>query len=109
MVVPIVLLAFAVGFLGRMALQDDDETAESTAPPGLTIREARNLDVGVSPAKLQHVLDGQKPAKVRRQSAGGNELLCRYYVVVDLEDTFWESCYLNGRLEVSERLKAGSD
>src|SRR5215218_6675347 len=92
--IPIVALAFAGGYFGRKALQDDE-----TESAGLTSSEARSLATGASPSELVQVLDGQRPADVRRQNAGGNELLCRYYTLVDREDEFWEICFLNGQLE----------
>jgi hypothetical protein len=47
------------------------------------------------------VLDGQKPSRARRSGGGGNELVCRLYLVVDEERTAWEFCFLNGELEIS--------
>jgi hypothetical protein len=93
--IPIVALAFAGGYFGRKALQDEETQS------GLTSAEAESLATGASPSELEQLLDGQEPADVRRQEAGGNELFCRYYTIVDREDEFWEFCFLNGRLEVA--------
>lgn len=97
--IPIVALAFAGGYFGRKAIQDDE-------PDGLTIEEARGLTVGASPQEVELALDGQKPDEVRRSSGGGSELLCRAYQVVDEEGTIWELCFLNGLLEISKPLES---
>jgi hypothetical protein len=95
--IPIIVAAFGVGYFGYEAIDDDEEPE----PAGLTIEEARNLTVGASPAKVESVLDGQEPNRVRRSSGGGSELVCRLYVVVDQEGTAWELCFLDGALEVT--------
>jgi hypothetical protein len=97
--IPIVAVAFAGGYFGRKAIQDDE-------PDGLTIEETRGLAVGASPQEVELVLDGQRPVNVRRSSGGGSKLLCRAYEVVDEEATYWELCFLDGRLEVSKQLEA---
>jgi hypothetical protein len=97
--IPIVALAFAGGYFGRKAIQDDE-------PDGLTIEEARTLTLGASPENVENVLDGQPPGKVRRSSGGGSELVCRAYEVVDEEGTIWELCFLDGQLEVSKPLES---
>jgi hypothetical protein len=93
---PIVALAFAGGYFGLSELVYDDEE-----PTGLTLEEARALPDAGPPTDLEAVVDGEKAVDTRDQSKGGIELVCRYYVVVDTEDTVWEACYLSGRLEVS--------
>jgi hypothetical protein len=100
----VVALAFAGGYFGLSKLVwDDDE------PEGLTAEEAEALPNGSSEGKLDAVIDDAEPARApRRQNADGTELLCRYYFVVDAEDTVWEACYLEGRLEVSRALPAAS-
>jgi hypothetical protein len=96
--IPIIAVAFAGGYFGRKAIQDDE-------PDGLTIEEARALTLGASPESVENVLDGQRPGTVRRSSGGGNELVCRAYGVVDEEGTIWELCFLDGRLEISKPLE----
>jgi hypothetical protein len=96
-VIPVAVLAFGAGYFGWEAIRDDEESE----PAGLTIQEARNATVGDLPARVNRVLDGQRPSRVRRSSAGGNELVCRLYLVVDGEETAWEFCFLNGELEIS--------
>jgi hypothetical protein len=97
LLVPVAMLAFGAGYFGWEALDDDEESE----PAGLTIREARNVTPGVLPAKVARVLDGQRPSRVKRSSAGGNELICRVYLIMDEEGTAWEFCFLNGELEIS--------
>jgi hypothetical protein len=96
-VIPVAVLAFGAGYFGWEAIRDDEESD----PAGLTIQEARNATVGELPARVNRVLDGQRPSRVRRSNAGGNELVCRLYLVVDEEETTWEFCFLNGELEIS--------
>jgi hypothetical protein len=96
-VIPVAALAFGAGYFGWQAIEDDEESE----PSGLTIQEARNAAIGTSPARVEHVLDGQRPGRVKRSSGGGNELICRVYVVVDEERTAWEFCFLIGELEIS--------
>jgi hypothetical protein len=94
--IPIVALAFAGGYFGLAELvYDDDE------PLGLTAEEAQSLPDAGPPSDLEAVVDGVKPVDTRDQSEGGIDLQCRYYAIVDSEDTVWEACYLGGRLEVS--------
>jgi hypothetical protein len=100
--IPIVALAFAGGYFGRKAIQDDE-------PAGLTSEEARGLTTGASAPEVEPVLDGQNPVNSRRTTAGGSELLCRAYEVVDEEGTFWELCFLDGRLEISKPLETERD
>jgi hypothetical protein len=95
--IPIAVLAFGAGYFGWQAVTDD----EPAEPEGLTIQEARNATLGAPPARIERVLDGQKPSRARRSGGGGNELVCRLYLVVDEERTAWEFCFLNGELEIS--------
>jgi hypothetical protein len=97
--IPIAVVAFGAGFFGWQAIRDDDEPE----PAGLTIQEARNVTGGALPARVNHVLDGQRPDRVRRSSAGGSELVCRLYLVVDEERTAWEFCFLDGAVEISRQ------
>jgi hypothetical protein len=96
-VIPVAVLAFGAGYFGWQSIGDDEESE----PAGLTIQEARNATLGALPARVERVLDGQRPSRVRRSNAGGNELVCRLYLVVDEEQTGWEFCFLNGELEIS--------
>ena len=94
--IPIVAVAFAGGYFGLSEIvYDDDE------PEGLTLEEARGLPDAGPPSDVEAAADGDKPVDTRDQSEGGTELLCRYYAVVDAEDTVWEACYLDGQLEIS--------
>jgi hypothetical protein len=95
--IPIVVLAFGIGYFGWKEIRGDEEAV----PTGLTIEEAQNMPLSASPARVERGLDGQSPDKVKRSSGGGNELVCRLYAVVDKERTAWEFCFLNGALEVS--------
>lgn len=95
--IPVAVLAFGAGYFGWKAIQDD----EQAEPAGLTIREARNLTLGAPPARVDHVLDGQMPDKVKRSSGGAVHLVCRLYTVLDEERTAWEFCFLDGALEIS--------
>jgi len=95
--IPIVVLAFAIGYFARKEIAGDEEAE----PAGLTIAEARGMPIGTAQAAVDGVLDGQRPDRVKRSSGGGNELVCRLYAVVDEERTAWEFCFLDGALEVS--------
>jgi hypothetical protein len=93
--IPIVALAFAGGYFGLSELVYDEEQE------GLTTEEAEALADSGPPSDLEAVVDGDEPVDIRRQNEGGIELLCRYYAVVDADETVWEACYLDGHLEVS--------
>jgi hypothetical protein len=95
--VPIVALAFGIGYFGSQEIRGDDEAQ----PSGLTIEEAQNVPSGATAARVDGVLDGQRPDRVKRSSGGGNQLVCRLYLIVDEARTGWEFCFLDGSLEVS--------
>jgi hypothetical protein len=98
--IPIVAVAFGVGYFGISNLVFDDD-----ARTGLTLDEANALNKGGPPGELEAVLDGDEPLDERRQKKGGFDFVCRYYTVIDADNTAWEACYLSGRLEISRALK----
>jgi hypothetical protein len=93
--IPVAVIAFGAGYFGWQAIRDEPE------PQGLTLQEAREVNTGTAPARVARVLDGQAPDRVKRSSGGGNQLVCRLYVVVDEERTAWEFCFLDGAVEIS--------
>jgi hypothetical protein len=98
--IPIVVIAFALGFFGISNLVWDDDSGVDSSK-GLTLAEAQALPDSGPPSDIETAADGHKPVDTRDQSEEGADFVCRYYTVIDVDRTVWEACYLSGQLEVS--------
>lgn len=95
--IPIVAIAFAVGYFGLSKLIEGEDE-----PGGITLEEGDGVPLGISSAELEEKLDGQAPLVTQRPGAGGAEE-CLYYGIVDQDDAAWVFCFSQDELVVSER------
>ena len=101
MAIPIVALAFAVGYFGISKLVDDDD------PAGITVAEAGAIEPGISEADLVDRL-GEDPAYRRDRGTGTSAASCDYYGVTDEPDSIWEFCFRDDKLVGSTAVGAGA-
>ena len=102
MAIPIVALAFAIGYFGISKLVDDDNSE------GITVAEAGAVEQGVSEAELEDQL-GEAPAYRRERGDGNAALSCAYYAVSDQPDSVWEFCFRDDKLIGSTAIGTESD
>jgi len=94
LVIPIVLLAFTVGFFGRKALQDE-------AGDSVKAQQASEVELGISQAELADELAQAEPRHTSSGATEAGELTCLYYALEGVEDTDWEFCFTDDVLTTS--------
>ena len=92
MAIPIVALAFAIGYFGISKLVDDDDDTE-----GITLAEAGAIEPGISEAEVVDQL-GEDPSYRRERGSGDSAVSCDYYAVSDKPDAVWEFCFRADKL-----------
>jgi hypothetical protein len=97
--VPIVAIAFAIGYGGRQLL--DDDSAEQAQSEGIAFELGRSMPLGISRQELIERLSGLSPALVKHRHAGGVDQTCLYYLVTNQEGTAWLYCFEHGKLATS--------
>jgi len=95
--IPIVVLAFAVGYFGISKLIEDDD------PPGVTAQDAGGVEPGVTQAELEDEL-GEPPQYERQKGEGEGALSCAYYGISGEPASVWEFCFRHDALVSSTEL-----
>ena len=90
--IPIIVLAFGVGYGGRLLIQGDSESDSGT----ITTQQARAVKPGDSRAELDSALDGADPA-VTKQPKGGSQT-CVYYSIEEKPDSVWQFCLVKDKV-----------
>jgi hypothetical protein len=95
--IPIVALAFGIGYFGISRLVDDDESG------GITADRASAVAPGSSPEDVEDQL-GEPPQYERKQGEGEGALSCAYYGLSNEANAVWEFCFHDDRLVSSQQL-----
>jgi hypothetical protein len=98
MAIPIVALAFAVGFFGRKVLTDDED------PSTITRQEGEAIELGSSSDELESTL-GEPPRFTQSRGKGEAELDCSYYAIEGEANATWEFCFQKGNLIASQAVE----
>ncbi len=93
MAIPIVLIAFGIGYGGRKLIQGNDN---GSTPEGITLQQAKAVKNGISQPELTDQL-GEDPALTKNQQ--GQK--CLVYLITDQRQTLWEFCFKNDKLALS--------
>jgi hypothetical protein len=100
MAIPIIAVAFAIGYFGISKLFDDDDSGTITAEQGF------GIELGVSRGELEEQLG--EPLEVSDKRAGG-AATCLYYGVAERPDSAWEFCFADDSLVTSRAVGGASD
>jgi hypothetical protein len=95
--IPIVALAFGVGYGGRKLLEGDDD------PPGIPIDTATTLQTGISRAEFDDRVD-EEPTLTRTRGKGNREATCLFYPVEGEQVAVWQYCFRDDELVSSTPL-----
>jgi len=95
--IPIVVLAFGIGYFGISRLIDDDN------PAGVTADEAAAVTPGISRPDLEDQL-GEAPQYERKRGNGEGAPSCAYYGISDEPDAAWEFCFQDDKLITSHQV-----
>jgi hypothetical protein len=95
--IPIVVLAFGVGYFGIAKLIEDDNEA------GVSVDQASAVQTGISSAELEDEL-GEAPQYERQKGEGEGALGCAYYGVSGEPASVWEFCFRHDALVTSMEL-----
>jgi hypothetical protein len=94
--VPIVAVAFALGYGITELLQDDES---GTISP----ETASELQIGTSRAEFDERV-GEDPILTRTRGSGVDETTCLFYAVAGEEDAAWQFCFRGDELVTSSQL-----
>jgi hypothetical protein len=100
MAIPIVAVAFAIGYFGTSKLFDDDDSGTITADQGAEI------ELGVSRGELEEQLGAA--LEVSDKNAGGSAT-CLYYGIAERPDSAWEFCFAEDSLVTSKAVGGKPD
>lgn len=95
--IPIVVLAFGLGYFGLSKLLDDDEA-------GITADQSAAIELGISRSELADQLDGEAPQYSRQIGEGETATDCLYYGIVDKPESVWQFCFQDDELVTSEAI-----
>jgi hypothetical protein len=95
--IPIVVVAFGVGYFGISKLIEDDNQT------GITADDAGAVEMGISSAELEDQL-GEAPQYERQKGEGEGALSCAYYGISGEPDSVWEFCFRHDELVTSMQL-----
>ena len=100
MAIPIVAVAFAIGYFGISKLFDDDDSGTITAEQGSAI------ELGVSRGELEEQLGTALEVNDERS---GEAATCLYYGIADRPDSAWEFCFADDSLVTSKAVGGAPD
>jgi hypothetical protein len=92
--IPIVALAFGLGYGVTELVQDDDSDSGS-----ISFETGRAIEIGVSRDEFDERVP-EEPLLVETRSTGNAEAECLYYAIAD-EQRAWEFCFQDDRLATS--------
>jgi hypothetical protein len=95
--IPIVVIAFGIGYFGISKLVNDDDSG------GISAEEASAVTPESSPADVEDQL-GEPPQYQRKQRQGEGALSCSYYGLSDEPNAVWEFCFHDDKLVSSQQL-----
>jgi hypothetical protein len=96
--IPIIALAFAIGYFGLSELVWDDEEADT-----ITQTQAEQVPDATARDELAAELGGLEPSFTRSRRADGDRLDCLYYAL-DEEGAAWEFCFRDEALVTSVKV-----
>jgi hypothetical protein len=100
MAIPIIAVAFAIGYFGISNLFDEDDPGTITAEQGSAI------ELGVSRGQLEERLG--EPLEVSDERAGG-AATCLYYGIGGQPGSAWEFCFADDSLVTSKAVGGAAD
>jgi hypothetical protein len=100
MAIPIVAVAFAIGYFGISKLFDDDDSGTITAEQG------SGIELGVSRGELEERLGTALEVNDERAEGAAT---CLYYGIADRPDSAWEFCFADDSLVTSEAVGGAPD
>jgi hypothetical protein len=95
--IPIVALAFALGYGVTELLQDDEDEA------AISFETAQALQTGISREEFDEQV-GEEPTLTRTRGSGEDEATCLFYPIENQAEAVWQFCFRDDRLVTSTQL-----
>jgi hypothetical protein len=95
--IPIVALAFGVGYGGRKLIEGDDDSG------AIPVEIATALQTGISRAEFDERV-GEDPTLTRTRGSGESEATCLFYPIEGQEEAVWQFCFRDDELVTSTQL-----
>jgi hypothetical protein len=96
--IPIVVLAFGLGYGVTELIQDDD------SPGAIPLETGRDLQIGISREEFDEQIGDTEPTLTRTRGSGEDEASCLFYPIEGQERAVWQFCFRDDTLVTSTQL-----